>query len=131
MFESLLTDRQVIKRYVEAGSQFGVAVSYIYMGECVGFARMLSKWEKWEVEYAKRGYRTLPIDDFINSGGYGKPLKNIEVKRDQDEKPVFHANIYKNVYLGKVEPMIDIQKMIQTGKPQFGNYSLPSTKKSE
>ncbi|MEN9342278.1 MAG: hypothetical protein RIQ54_534, partial [Candidatus Parcubacteria bacterium] len=34
MLERFMTDKQVEKRYAEAGRVFGGAVSYIYMGEC-------------------------------------------------------------------------------------------------
>ena len=104
MFARFLTDKQVEKHYVKAGAIFGDAVSYIYMGECVGFEKLLAKWAKWEAEYVKRGYRTLPVDDFVSYGGYGAPLKDLGVKRTDGEEPVFHAKIYREVYLGRFSP---------------------------
>lgn len=124
MFERLLSDRKVEERYVRSGRIFGAAVSYIYMGEAVGFKKMLRNWEKREAEYARRGYRTISLDDFVESGGYGKPLLHTDAKRAEGEEPVFHARIYREEYLGKIEPMIDPF----AGKVQTGTYVLPSTK---
>lgn len=126
----LFSDKKIEKKYVQAGTQFGYAVSYIYMGECVGFESMLNKWGDYEQEYAERGYRTISLDKFVELGGYGKNIdKLIGKKRRKNEKPIFHAEIYKEKYLGKVTPVISLEKMMQDKKPQFGNYILPSTTK--
>lgn len=135
-FSRFLSDKNVEKRYVRAGGEFGQAVSYLYMGECIGFKNLLSKWQKWEAEYARRGYRTLPIDDFIEYGGYGKPLEGLGVKRNENEKIVSHAQIYRRLYLGRIQPAIDFEKMARPLEPgetpasriQMGTYIVPSTK---
>lgn len=65
----------VQSRYVNAGGNFGDAVSYASgIGECGGFELLLSHWESWEEEYARRGMRTVSVDRFIAFGGYGEPL---------------------------------------------------------
>ncbi len=138
-FRWFLTNKQVQKRYVEAGADFGDAVSHIFMGECIGFEKLLATWEDWEAEYSKRGYRTLPIEDFANFGGWGKPLKDIGVKRTAGEELEFHAKIYRDRYLGKLMPTINLSEMMRPLGPgetaesriQVGTYILPSTKKSE
>ena len=142
MLERFMTDKQVEKHYAEAGRIFGDAVSYIYMGECVGFADLLAKWEKWEAEYAKRGYRTLPVDDFVAYGGYGTPLENLSAKRAEGEETVFHAKIYREVYLGKIKSAVNLSELMKPvptndsgtqpePQAQFGTYFVPSTKKAE
>lgn len=129
MLEKLLPDKLVEKFYVNAGKMFGEAVSYIYMGECVGFEYLLTKWEKWEAEYARRGYYTVPIDYFIECGSYGKPLSGLRVKRSEGEKPIFHAKIYREVYFGKIPAVVNIAELTQSGaKPRLARYFLPSTK---
>lgn len=90
-----LSDNQVEEYYIKSGATFGDAVSYLYMGECVGFGEMLSNWENWELEYSRRGYRALPIDFFIKYGGYGLPLNGLGVKRYSNEKIVLHADIFR------------------------------------
>jgi len=122
----------VEKRYVDAGAGFGGAVSYLYMGECIGFKSMLNRWAGWEQEYALRGYRTVSLDDFVKLGGYGKNIDTLlGIKRDENEEPVLHAQIYRKEFLGKVEPVIDIEKMMSDGQPQVGTYQLPSTKSQD
>lgn len=125
-----LSDAQVEGRYVNACAHFGSALSYIAMGECVGFEKLLAQWEKWEAEYARRGYRTLPSDDLVSYGGYGRPLVGLGVKRRSLEQPVFHARIYREKFLGKVKPVVDLGALM-SGKNagwQQGTYTIPSTK---
>jgi hypothetical protein len=130
LFRRLLDDKSVQKEYLNAGSCFGDAASYVFsMGECVGFDALLERWAKWEKEYAKRGYRTISIDDFILRGGHNKDISNvIGAKRGVDEKEVFHAERYREKYLGKVKPAINLEKMMRDGKPQSGTYIPQSTK---
>lgn len=45
MFEKLFSDKYVTKKYIEAGLNFGFAVSELYMGECFGFSSMLDNLE--------------------------------------------------------------------------------------
>jgi len=121
-----LSDKEIQERYVASGSQFGDAVSMLYMGECIGFEKMLGIWWKFEQEYAQRGYRTLSIDKFVEIGGYGKNYDfMLGQKREKDEFPVFHAELYRKNFLGKTTPLINPDSM--NGEPQFGSYMLPST----
>lgn len=130
LLRNLMSDKSVEKKYVQTGSAFGDAVSYIYMGECVGFESMLNSWADWEKEYVRRGYRTVSLDDFIELGGYGKNIDNLlRQKRNANEEPILHAEIYRENYFGKIQPVVNLEKMMKDEKPQFGNYTLPSTKK--
>ena len=122
-----LTDDKIEEMYVKAGSAFGDAVSYIFIGECEGFENMLTEWEQLEEEYSNRGYKTISLDDFVECGGYGKPINNLlRQKRKESEQPRLHAKIYREHHLGKHEPKLDIQKL-ETGEMQSGKYYLPST----
>jgi hypothetical protein len=103
-------------------------VSYIYMGECVGFDKLLDMWEQSEREYAALGFRTCSLDDFIAAGGWGADLEDLEVPREIDEEPVYHAAYYRAVYFNKVGPAVDFNKMFKDGAPQVGNYAVPTTK---
>ncbi|MDP3963343.1 MAG: hypothetical protein Q8Q39_02495 [bacterium] len=130
LFTKILSDATIQKRYVRVGGAFGGAVSYSYMGECVGFKRMLNRWARWEAEYIRRGYRAISLDDFIDYGGYGKELGELAgARRSKGEEPVLHAEIYRREFLGKIEPTIDLANLMQPdAKPQSGTYVLPSTK---
>lgn len=91
----------VQKRYLRAGAEFGDAVSYLYMGECIGFEKLLDAWAKAEKRYASVGFRTLPVEVFVKLGGYGKKPDGVGVMRHANEKPVYHAELYRKYYLGK------------------------------
>lgn len=120
--------KMVEDSYLEAGSDFGSAVSEIYMGECIGFADYHEKWETWEREYSALGYRTLSIDDFVAIGGWGKDPQELGfgAMRQEGEKPVFHAKYYRDNYLGKVcrHPAITAAF---NGFASSGEYFLPTT----
>lgn len=108
-FLKFLTDNQVTSRYKKAGSIFGEAVSMIYLGECVGFEKILRRFEKWEKEYARRGYKPLSVDDF-RAASYGEDIsQKLHCLQPEGEKPRFHAKIYREKYLGKVEKIIHLE----------------------
>lgn len=119
-------DRRAEKKYVNAGSNFGDAVSYSYLGECVGFNRMLRCWEKNEAKYVKRGFRALSLDVFISYGGYGKPLVGLGERRAKNEEAIFHAKFFRELHYAPI-PLLDLKKVMQTGQPQSGTCTLPST----
>jgi hypothetical protein len=95
----------VQQRYLRASSAIGDAVSYLYMGECIGFSDLLAEWQEAEREYAAVGFRTFPIEDLNGFGGWGKDLNGIGMLRAVDEKPVYHAALYRQHYYGKPVPM--------------------------
>src|SRR3990172_1916216 len=129
--KKLLPDFAVEYRYVQAGANFGDAVSYLYMGECTGFKELLNKWAGWEEEYARRGYKTLSLDKLTGLGGYGKSIDDvIGQKRDKGEKPLFHAQIYREKFLGKVSPAVNLEKLMK-GEMQCGEYEFLSTKQHQ
>lgn len=121
-------DEEVVQRYIDAGAIFGDAVSYIYMGECVGFEDRLKDWEEAEQAYAALGYRTISLDDFVSFGGYGKELQGLTVARDEGEAPIYHAVYYRVHFLGRCSPVINFDEMMKTGEAQVGTYAVPSTK---
>ena len=128
----LLPNSAVEKRYVGAGATFGDAVSYLYMGECIGFEELLNQWANWEEEYAHRGFRTVSLDRFVDLGGYEKPIDDVlSQRRENGEAPVFHARIYKEKFLGKVAPIVNLEGLITDGEVQTGQYVLPSTEKGK
>jgi len=85
--------RRIVKKYFNAGLDFGDAVSYYYMGECIGFQKLFNKWQKYEKKYAALGFKTIPLDDFVSGGGYGVEIDNLlYVKLQANEQPVYHAD---------------------------------------
>lgn len=120
----ILPTSLVVKMYVESGTDFGDAVSYLYMGECIGFKGLFNKWAFWEREYARRGYATIDLDSFVDAGGWGKELPSLRVLRDGKEA-VLHAEIYRERFLGKPIP---IEARQVEGGAVAANYVLPSTR---
>ena len=126
----ILTDNYIQKKYIRSGIAFGEAVSYIFLGESPEFETLLDMWERWEQEYSRRGYRTLSLDTFIKIGGYDGPLDPnlLGKKLGKEEKPVLHSKIYREKFLGKIPPVVDIGEL-KKGGIQVGKYLVPSTEK--
>lgn len=81
--------------YLKTGKDFGDAASYlVVMGPCIGFKKIMRRWGRWEREYSRRGYRTIPLDEFVDMGGYGGHVhkEDLEVNRREGEKPILHAS---------------------------------------
>ncbi|MCK5084518.1 MAG: hypothetical protein KAQ64_02595 [Candidatus Pacebacteria bacterium] len=119
-----LSNEEVTENYLEAGAEFGSAIGP--MGECVGFEKMLNEWARWELEYAERGFKTIPIDVFADSdfGFYKEMIKKfVGVRRDSIKKPIYHAEIFREIYLGRIKPVVDLG----TPEIQVGNYLVPTT----
>jgi len=130
LFVRALPYQLVERYYVKAGAIFGDAVSMLHMGECIGFEDMLARWARWEKEYSRLGYQALPVDFFVRHGGYGDTLEGLGKKLEPDEDPVLHAKLYRQHFLGKVRPVIDLGKLMRPGveEVQYGTCVVPSTK---
>ena len=99
--------------YLTSGTDFGEAVSDIELGECTGFEKMLEKWASWEKEYARRGFKTISLDKFIEQNYDNHSADKLSrIKRDKNEAPIFHAELYKKHYLGKTHPSINLSKVM-------------------
>lgn len=125
MFDWLRKRRanKVTKAYLDSGYNFGDAVSYLFIGKCVGFDDQQLAWEKAEEQYAQLGYRTISLDEFIAAGGYGKDINHlVKVNREPNEPVILHAKIYAERYGAKKDPA-NVQK---TGN-LTGTYVLPTT----
>jgi hypothetical protein len=46
------------------------------------------------------------------------------------EEPIYHAKMYRERFLHKVEPVVDFQRLSQ-GEMQIAQYRLPSTKNAK
>lgn len=134
-FLALISDQRALNKYLKSGAAIGDAVSYSYLGEPVGFEQMLDTWDKWERLVASRGYKTFMIDDFINYGGYGVGIAHFGEKRAVGEEAILYATIYREKFLHKIAPAIDLNELLNpkdgVSKPQIGTYTLPSNKDVE
>lgn len=123
-----LTDSFVEKRYIEIGKNIGNIISMIYMGEPEGFKKIVNKWEKWEEEYASRGFRTLSLNQWENIGGWEDSIEGLIGQiRNKEETPIYHAKIYKQKFLGKIKPSLNIEQLLNSKSPISKSYFVPST----
>jgi hypothetical protein len=118
----------IIKQYIQAGLEFGSAVSDLAIGQCIGFEDLHALWEVREKKYAQLGYVTVSIDAFEQCAGWGHNIDHLfKQKRPEGEQPVLHAEIYRKYFLNRMSPALDLNKMMKDGQPQFGTYFVPST----
>lgn len=126
------SQKKVKAKYRQTGAHFGDAISYGYMGECIGFDGMMQAWAKWERCYAALGYRTISLDRFTEYGGYGRALDDIwEVKREKGESPIFHAELFAKMReeTGKAKQHPAVTAALN-GQTASGTYYLPSTEEA-
>ena len=86
-----LSWKTLVRRYVRAGAIFGDSLSYIYMGECVGFRWRLRRLIKYEAEIIRRGYIQYDIAAFEGYGGFGVVLPHELKKAGVLDEVVAHA----------------------------------------
>jgi len=88
----------IVQRYREFGQDLGDSLSYAYLGnsqicsrnKVMSYRESIDQLDELEIAYAALGYRIIPLDDWIDHGGYGKSLERLWlVKRQAGEKPVF------------------------------------------
>ena len=72
-------------RYISLGTWLGDAISYSYMGVAVGYDRKRRKFERYEREWARRGWVPYEMADFVELGGYGWELDPPRRAEDTDE----------------------------------------------
>lgn len=127
-----LSSDELEKVYFAAGGSFGMAMSYGYMGRPVGHDKMLDRWAAAEKEWARRGMRTVSLDEFVGYGGYQMKIEGARSLRKQEDLPIFHADLYREHYCGAnalpttPNPVV---LALQTGEVQCGEYEVPSTER--
>lgn len=93
MFEKLMTDKQIERRYLEAGRIFGATVNYGCVANEAKFLDLFTRWKTLEAEYARRGYRTISLGELVCYGGYGLVPKNTGEKRSENESAILYAEV--------------------------------------
>lgn len=111
--------------YIQAAGEFADAVSYLYMGECVGFKEMLDRWQEEEACYLHCGFRALSMDVLLDLP-YGKKIEGLGVMREHGEAPVSHAQRYRERYLGKAASLMEVTGVGEHGVVA-GTMYMPTT----
>lgn len=118
MLIRLLPNWLVQVSYKDAAMDFGNASFEEPYGRNVDFTKDLRSWEWWEAEYARRGFRTIPLfdlEDYV-SGATNK-LAGLGIPRENDEAPVLHAKLYIGYY-GDQQKIVPRESMTVTTLPR-------------
>lgn len=73
-----LYQKIIIKKYTKVGLQLGDALSYSFMGPIVGFDKISSNFIILENKIASFGILPYDLYYFIQAGGYGSVLPQLE-----------------------------------------------------
>jgi hypothetical protein len=119
------SDRSLTKAYAWVGEELGEAVSYSYMGEPDGFEELLDEWGRLEGEYARRGFHTIPLLDFVVAGGNGRRVDGLSEWRANNEKLILHAEVYRN-WRGEHSSATSMINLVNDGV-QVGTLVIPDT----
>jgi len=93
---------QIIESYAIYGTRFGDGLSYLFFGYPLivwrgkmlkTFKEQLDILDALEEQYALLGYRIVPLQEWIDYGGWGVPIQTWLVKREVDERPQFTKNL--------------------------------------
>lgn len=69
------------RRYIALGAYVGAAISYHYLGKPIGYDRRKARFDAYEGEWVRRGNYAWTLDEFVDLGGYGRPLPPIGGER--------------------------------------------------
>lgn len=102
----------IIEQYLRAGARFGDALGRLEMGECVPLDSMIKHFAKLERRYASLGYRTIPLQEFVEYGAYGRAIHNLlRVQRELGEAAIYHADRLQEEYrTNGLAPMTEFGK---------------------
>lgn len=70
------SEKTIVKQYYYWGCEYGDALSYWFMGKCVGFDKLEKKFQYWSKQYMALGYEPISVDDFVSAGGYGNDMSH-------------------------------------------------------
>lgn len=86
----------IVRAYVLASCEFADRVLNADLYPKAQVETALYAWELAEREYAERGFRTLPLPDFIDHVAWAVPLPGVGVRREEGEPLVLHAHYYRS-----------------------------------
>lgn len=96
----------IVQEYREFGTALGDSLSYVYLGNnqicCKSrvytYQEALDVLDQLETAYTALGYRVIPLDDWIDHGGYDKNIDRIWLcKRQSGEKPLYTKDLINKI----------------------------------
>jgi hypothetical protein len=91
IFTRIYKDYQ-IKKYIELGKTLGDAMSYSYMGQIHKFDSLVKRFQEQESKIIEYGIKPYTLDEFIDFGGYGISLPQIEKGYPEIKKEIQKYN---------------------------------------
>jgi hypothetical protein len=116
-------EEKVRERYRLFATRLGDSLSYLHMDDAhfrfeneiysIRDTETYHYLNELEEAYANLGYRIIPLDVWIDHGGWGVSLDEYwRVPREEDERPIFTS--FEVEELPAPSPMLDL--VIETGK---------------
>jgi hypothetical protein len=89
------------RQYVRSACHFAELISEVILTSHVDTMAALLAWESAEEDYVDRGFRSIPLSEFIDHVSWATALRNVGVKRSKGEGPMLHARYYRTYVLKK------------------------------
>lgn len=86
-------NHRVITRYRQSGLDFAHALTDSMYGRNQMLPYHYLEWKFWEIEYARRGFKTIELNVFMEPQRYRK-IAQLDVRRAPDESVTYHAQSY-------------------------------------
>lgn len=118
-----MSDSLIKCEYVLTGWDFATAVSQITMGETRNIITLLTAWECAEKRYSDRGFRTVPLDDFVKYATLGIPLRGVGDLREPEEIVILHAPYYRVYTWRKPHHVHDLMSKLRDDGHLAEDYS--------
>ncbi len=90
-----ITDSKVQENYLTAGESFGTLIYLRPEGEQERFNEHLDEYVRWEKIYSDRGYKTVPLLQFVQGNNVTGLLGK---RRNPGEDPILHGENYKRLW---------------------------------
>lgn len=108
-----MSDALIIREYVLTGWDFATEVSQVTVQEKRSKGTLLLAWEIAEKRYSDRGFRTIPLDDFVKYATLGVSLRGVGFRREEEEMVILHAPYYRIYEWKKPNHHFDLRTMLR------------------
>lgn len=88
------TDEKVKNAYFNAGYLLADALDFAIKGRTYNYKIELENFAFWEKTYANRGYKTIPLENFI-SLHEGKSIDHLLMQKRENEDIILYGQNYE------------------------------------
>ena len=93
------SDGYLTRVYVRTACVFAESISEVVIHSHVDTMAALLAWESAEEAFVERGFRSIPLSEFIDHVSWSAPLSNVGVRRAVKEPGMLHARYYRTYIL--------------------------------